>query len=135
MYWDAIAATGEWAGAVAVVVTLIYLALQIRQQNKIAQYSAWQSVIDGFNLALSTALADKENIALWVRGLDDPDRLTDDEMLMFSNHFTQLMPFKMTAMFIAQKMRKQVNWPAEMPRIGRLVFEAGSKPINMAATA
>ena len=31
MNWDAIGATGEWAGAIAVVATLGYPAVQIRQ--------------------------------------------------------------------------------------------------------
>ena len=34
MDWDIVSATGEWAGAIAVFVTLIYLSLQIRQNNR-----------------------------------------------------------------------------------------------------
>lgn len=34
MNWDAISAVGEIVGAAAVVLTLIYLAVQIRQNNK-----------------------------------------------------------------------------------------------------
>ena len=34
MNWDAIGAVGEWAGAIAVVATLFYLALQMRQSQK-----------------------------------------------------------------------------------------------------
>jgi hypothetical protein len=54
MNWEAFGATGEWAGATAVVITLIYLARQIRQQNKIAKFDAYQSIMDGFrNLTLT----------------------------------------------------------------------------------
>jgi hypothetical protein len=34
MNWDAIGATGEWAGAIAVVATLVYLSMQVRQNTK-----------------------------------------------------------------------------------------------------
>ena len=37
MSWDAIGAIGELVGAAAVVVTLVYLALQVRQNNRLMQ--------------------------------------------------------------------------------------------------
>ena len=36
MNWDAIGAVGEIVGALTVLITLIYLAIQIRQSNRIA---------------------------------------------------------------------------------------------------
>ena len=46
MNWEAIGAVGELAGGVAVIATLIYLALQIRQTNKINASSVRQSVYE-----------------------------------------------------------------------------------------
>ena len=40
MNWDAVEAIGEIVGALAVFLTLIYLALQIRQNTKAVQASA-----------------------------------------------------------------------------------------------
>ena len=40
MNWDAIGAVGEVVGAITVLVTLIYLARQVRQSNRIAIASA-----------------------------------------------------------------------------------------------
>jgi hypothetical protein len=40
MNWDIIGATGEWAGALAVVATLFYLARQIRQSNELSRFGA-----------------------------------------------------------------------------------------------
>lgn len=37
MNWDAIGATAEILGALAVLATLVYLSLQIHQSNKLAQ--------------------------------------------------------------------------------------------------
>lgn len=44
MNWDAIGAIGELVGAVAVVATLGYLAIQIRLQNKEARLAANQDL-------------------------------------------------------------------------------------------
>ena len=41
MNWDAIGAIGNIIGAFAVVVSLIYLAIQIRTQNKQSKLSAF----------------------------------------------------------------------------------------------
>lgn len=49
MNWDAIGATGEWAGAAAVIATLIYLALQIRQTNNISRFSAAERLMARFD--------------------------------------------------------------------------------------
>ena len=42
MNWDMIGATGEWAGAVAVVVTLVYLGSQIRQAKEATRQATEQ---------------------------------------------------------------------------------------------
>ena len=49
MTWDAIGAMGEWAGAIAVVATLFYLAKQIRQSNQMSRYSAVRQVMGQFD--------------------------------------------------------------------------------------
>ena len=43
MNWDAIGAIGEMLGAVAVVVSLIYLAQQVRTSNRLARAEAYRS--------------------------------------------------------------------------------------------
>ena len=58
MNWEIIGSTGEWAGAIAVVATLFYLARQISESNKFARTSATKEIYDGFvglnQLILST---------------------------------------------------------------------------------
>ena len=48
MNWDAIGAVGETLGAVAVFVSLIYLASQIRAQNKEARIASGHEIIEAF---------------------------------------------------------------------------------------
>jgi hypothetical protein len=49
MDWNAIGAVGEVLGAIAVLLTLVYLAAQIRQANKMAQFESTREVMAQFN--------------------------------------------------------------------------------------
>ena len=44
MNWDAIGAIGEVAGAIGVIVTLLYLSIQIRQNSKMMKANSKQSI-------------------------------------------------------------------------------------------
>lgn len=81
MNWEIIAATGEWAGALAVVFSFLYLARQIHQQNKIARYQAWQNIFDGFNTVNLTGLGNSTLFELLIKGTSHPDQLTEAELL------------------------------------------------------
>ncbi|MGD8698635.1 MAG: hypothetical protein PVJ43_05055 [Gemmatimonadales bacterium] len=45
MDWTAVGAVGELLGAVAVVATLLYLARQVRQSNRIARAEAYRATM------------------------------------------------------------------------------------------
>lgn len=49
MNWEAWGAIGEIAGAIAVFVTLAYLAVQVRQTNKMARFETIREVMGQFN--------------------------------------------------------------------------------------
>jgi hypothetical protein len=61
MNWDAIGAVGELVGAVAVVVTLAYLASQLRQNTKALRSSTYQAFNDS---SFSWADSEIENSAM-----------------------------------------------------------------------
>ena len=44
MNWEAISAIGEIVGALAVVITLVYLAIQVREQNRESRAAAIDSL-------------------------------------------------------------------------------------------
>jgi hypothetical protein len=69
--------------AVVVVVSLIYLAVQIRQNTRIVQASSHQGVvkwIQDFDLLLAN---DPEVIRIWAIGRRHPDRLDNAEQARF----------------------------------------------------
>ena len=48
MDWNAVAAWAEVAGAVAVVISLVYLTAQIKQGNTVAKAAGQESVMNAF---------------------------------------------------------------------------------------
>jgi hypothetical protein len=83
MDWNIISATGQWAGAIAVVVTLFYLAKQIQQQNANNDLNLHESILDGFNTVNSQLAINEDLATLFVRGLYTPDKLTDEQATQF----------------------------------------------------
>ena len=74
---------GEFFGAVAVVATLAYLALQIRQSNKIAQADAFARLIDGHVGHHRALNASPEASEAWSRGMSDYGALSDADKVRF----------------------------------------------------
>ena len=75
MNWEAIGAIGEILGAIAVLVTLVYLAAQIRQNSrfvKAATYHSTSRARNEFNFAVAMT---PELSALLVRARDDSTSL------------------------------------------------------------
>jgi hypothetical protein len=68
-------AIGELVGGVAVLVTFVYLALQVKQGNEIARDSASQQWT-AFNFTLAGDVVDDRALAeIWIRGGEDFDSL------------------------------------------------------------
>jgi hypothetical protein len=80
MNWGAIGAIGEITGAAAVVISLVYLAAQIRIQNRESQLTAKREMSSGFRVA-TTKLLDSGLAGIFVAAIDDFDGLSDEERL------------------------------------------------------
>ena len=101
MNWDAIGAIGELVGACGVIITLFYLALQIRQNSKDVRAATRQNVSTiqaelGLKIASDPAL--RASAGRWLAGQkisEDPmDILVDDlfiraNLRMYENQFHQ----------------------------------------------
>ena len=80
MNWEIVSATGEWAGAIAVVASLLYLARQISLSNRQSQASARYSFLEAYGQANTAISETKESASVFRRGL--LDELTDDDEKM-----------------------------------------------------
>jgi hypothetical protein len=84
MNWNAIAAIGELAGAVAVVVSLLYLARQIDQNTRAMRRTAAHEAVEGMLNWFSHALADPELSRIWTLGIERLDNPSEDEIAGFA---------------------------------------------------
>ena len=82
MNWEAIGAIGEIVGAMAVFVSLVYLALQIRNQNKESRVSSVHEITEAFRQSIES-LSRPDIAPLYVRGVKGLDELEEWERLAF----------------------------------------------------
>ena len=91
MNWDAISAVGEIIGALAVVVTLIYLSRQIRQANRQGEIEAFRHTWDNLNQLCDAFGESQEKAAIINRGRRDLSSLNDEEFLVFEHIHIRLL--------------------------------------------
>jgi len=89
MNWEAVGAVGEFLGAVAVVGSLVYLAIQVRQARQMFATGAQQQLGDAFQQLLRDIWSDAEVHRIWYIATTMPNDLSDTErerfgMLLYS---------------------------------------------------
>ena len=84
MNWEVIAAVSESIGAIAVLITLIYLAVQIRQNTAAVATATYESAMTGFN-DINVVVASHPILASVLdRGCQSPESLDADEIVQFN---------------------------------------------------
>ena len=83
MNWEAIGAIGEVLGAAAVVVTLGYLAVQIRKNSQAVKNSAAQTLLSEANESLRVASSDPATARAVILGQTLFDELSEGEKAQF----------------------------------------------------
>lgn len=91
MNWDAISAVAEMVGAIGVVASLAYLALQIRQNTQHIDFntrairaSTFQSFSETFGHFEDLLLEHEHLGGVWIRGLNEED-LEPVDRILFNN--------------------------------------------------
>ena len=83
MNWDAIGALGELIGALAVICTLVYLAVQIRQNTNAVKSAATESSVKAVNDVRLVLSQDSELVDIYLKGIGDPSLLSPAEEVRF----------------------------------------------------
>jgi hypothetical protein len=83
MNWEAVAAIAEAVGALAVFVSLIYLAYQIRQNTASIKASSYDSFVSHTSNLAALLLSNEDLGRAWGRGLAKPDELTPTDRQRF----------------------------------------------------
>ena len=90
MNWDALGAIGEIVGAAGVIVSLLYLASQVRNNSRQMRHAAAQAVLDKLNGLISQLAFTAGAGDVWSRGLSGLEALREDEELVrFSSMLLQ----------------------------------------------
>jgi len=83
MNWEAIGAIGEIVGAVAVVLTLGYLAMQMRQNTQAVRVATADSQ-EQYGVQLRGQIIQNADVArIWRLGMQDYHSLTEDDQVRF----------------------------------------------------
>ena len=77
MNWDAAGAIGEIVGAVAVIATLVYLARQVRDSSTQLKVASVTDLNTLYNDAFLPIYNSRENMTIWVTGLESPEDLDE----------------------------------------------------------
>jgi hypothetical protein len=80
MNWDALGAMGELFGALAVVLTLGYLAVQVKQNSQGMKFAAKLEIEKSYNEFTDLLLRDSELFELHIKGMSGQDLNAIDDV-------------------------------------------------------
>ena len=85
MNWEAIGALAEMLGAVGVILSMAYLALQIRASNKLARSEAKIAATSQMSSLLDSFISEPTSSDVWARGRQNIQDLNTEERSLFDN--------------------------------------------------
>lgn len=88
MNWEAVGAIAELLGAAGVVLSLLYLSVQMRQSNRLTKRAAVQALLAARAELNKFVASDPALNQLCWRGIESPDDLDENEWKRFVNVFT-----------------------------------------------
>jgi heme/copper-type cytochrome/quinol oxidase subunit 1 len=81
MNWEMISAVGQKLGAIGVIISIVYLAAQIRNQNKESQRQAMNVLTSHWSDLNRTLVENPDLAALWLRALQSFEDLDSTSKL------------------------------------------------------
>src|SRR3954447_4183691 len=93
MSWEMISAIGQMLGAIGVIISIVYLAAQIRNQNKESQRQAMNVLTTHWSDLNRTLVENPEMAVLWLRALRSFDELDAQSKLRFGAHLGRFLRF------------------------------------------
>lgn len=79
-----------FSGAIGVILSLLYLATQIRAQNRESKLAAYRDMSASFNVFLGDMANSSELASIYLRGMNGFDSLDEVERLRCSSHFNRV---------------------------------------------
>ena len=89
MTLDQLANIGEIVGSIAVIISIIYVAIQIRTNTEAERTSTYQAVVSDFGALNNTMASTPELSHMFVEAMEDYHQLSADEKARISQLFFQ----------------------------------------------
>jgi hypothetical protein len=122
MNWEALGAIGEIVGAAAVVVTLGYLAVQIRQNTRAVKVTGYQQLISGLQQLSMIATQDPAASEFVARAYREYGDLSEEDRRRASSFFMgQLVTFQSHHHMYRQKLLDEELWQSHEENLARLM--------------
>jgi hypothetical protein len=126
MNWEAISAIGEIIGAISVVITLFYLAIQLRQNTSQVKHSAvateiaaYQDMIGRISELNGLRIASSELADLILKGASDLESLSDSERSRYISWNASLIRHGDMAFFLYE--RGVIDYERAVSSLGPLI--------------
>ena len=125
MNWDALGAIGELVGAIAVVLTLLYLVVQIKQNTSGLRANAYQGWMSA-NIQINTALSQPEQSKIIMAGNYDSKNLTEESVVSFGMLNISIMQMAQSIDYLYKtgSLDREL-WQAEMNRAAAILAMPG----------
>jgi len=125
MNWDAIGAIAEVVGAIGVIGTLMYLAVELRKSTVATRQQSYHSIVTRRGEILDSFIQDKELMDIWIKAFSggELDELDSNRcfyaMLNFMSHFQDIY-----MQYYAGTIEEKV-WEAERRMLGASFGQPG----------
>ena len=83
MNWEAISAVSQLVGSIAVVLSVLYLAIQLRSSTRVAKVAAQDAAASALRDVTKPFMENAELGRLWRAGLEDLSKLSSDDQARF----------------------------------------------------
>jgi hypothetical protein len=126
MNWDAVGAIGELAGALGVIITLAYLAVQLRQNTATVRSNSATAHTQAVQASSIALYQDKDTNKLFWAGLANRAALAPDEQRRFDAILScQILTLEQAWRFREEGAIDDVGWAAQRTAISWLAHSPG----------
>jgi hypothetical protein len=103
MDWNAIMAVAEILGVVLLVVSLIYVSIQLKQNNQLARAESERDILRDWNHEISKLVRDASATHIFQKALVNFDALSNVEKCMFMVRMANLINVYISCLRMAEK--------------------------------
>ena len=118
MNWEALGAIGELAGAAVVVITLVYLSKQIRDNSIQLKANSVSDIAALFNDAFLPIYNDEKSRAIWAEGLRGAEDLSENDKATFDLFMHRIInPFEVVLSHYEKGVLDETTFQGYVARI------------------